>query len=287
LWKCVQVNLFQYLFSTSCQYRQVKRLFQGNIVCKSPNLRLFGTNLFDFSPVVSATGGAPYRFQGKVSYIYPESIRVTRLIGTEIVYTQPTLQEIVNSPPGDMVKRLYAAGVAQHGASLGQIMSMSPDVRQNFQAVEKTSEFYLLNYPFAIQVGSSIDCLALPTTTKGFWDYGKPFSGDTSEFKIIYRVRPTGIVAEKQYSPEEKLALKQAADAKTIAWLLSQATNGIASAECSLGLRYLNGQGVETNKTLAIEWLKKAAEHGDTVASNRLDQLATIQTNFSASVKSP
>lgn len=250
-------------------------------------LRLFGTNLFDFSPVVSATGGAPYRFQGKVSYVYPQSIRVTRVIGTEFVYVQPSSQEILNSSPGEMLQQLYAAKVAQRGTSLGEIMSMSPEVRQNFQPVEKTADFYLLNYPFTVGVGSSIDCLALPTASKGFWDYGKPFSGDISEFKIIYRVRSTGIVAEHKYSPEEKKAMKQAADAKAVTWLLSQATNGSSSAECSLGLHYLNGQGVETNKALAIEWLKKAADQGNIEASNRLEQLATIQTNLSISVKSP
>ena len=250
-------------------------------------LRLFGTNLFDFSPVVSATGGAPYRFQGKVSYIYPQSIRVTRAIGTEFVYVQPSSQELLNLSPGEMLQQLYAAQVAQRGTSLGEIMSLSPEVRQNFKSVERTADFYLLNYPFATRVGSSIDCLALPTATKGFWDYGKPFSGDISQFKIVYRVRPTGIVAENRYSPEEKQAMKQAADAKTVTWLLAQATNGSSSAEYSLGLRYLNGQGVETNKALAIEWLRKAAAQGNTEASNRLEKLATVQTNLSTSVKSP
>ena len=81
--------------------------------------------------------------------------------------------------------------------------------------------------------------------------------------------------------------MKQAADAKTVTWLLAQATNGSSSAEYSLGLRYLNGQGVETNKALAIEWLRKAAAQGNTEASNRLEKLATVQTNLSTSVKSP
>lgn len=258
----------------------------ASIVIGQSDWRLIGTNLCDFSPLVSATGDVPYRFQGKVSHIYPESIRVTRVVGVGFAYVQPSWETIQNASPGDMLNQLSAAHFAERGVDIGDIMAMSPEVRQNLQPVKKTADFYLLNYPFEVHVGSSIDCFALPTATKGFWDYGQPFSGDISQFKIIYHVRPTGIVAEHLYSPKEKKAMKQATDAKVVTWLLSQATNGDSSAQCSLGLHYLNGQGVETNKALAVEWLKKAADQGDTEASNKLEQLTTIQTNLSVSVKS-
>lgn len=59
----------------------------------------------------------------------------------------------------------------------------------------------------------------------------------------------------------------------TVRWLQSQATNGDASAKCSLGLHYLNGQGCETNREQAIYWLTQAANQGDLEASNKLAQL--------------
>lgn len=59
----------------------------------------------------------------------------------------------------------------------------------------------------------------------------------------------------------------------TVEWLLSQATNGSASAQCSLGIHYLNGQGCEINREQAIFWLQKAAEQGDFEASNKLASL--------------
>ena len=58
-----------------------------------------------------------------------------------------------------------------------------------------------------------------------------------------------------------------------VRWLLSQATNGDASAQCSLGEHYLAGLGCETNRDLAIQWLQKAADGGSTEASNKLSQL--------------
>ncbi len=64
-----------------------------------------------------------------------------------------------------------------------------------------------------------------------------------------------------------------AAQARAVLWLQTQATNGDASAQCCLGLHYLNGQGCETNLVKAIYWLQKAAAQGDLEASNKLASL--------------
>jgi hypothetical protein len=80
---------------------------------------------------------------------------------------------------------------------------------------------------------------------------------------------------EKQKAEAQKAAQAKvyAAQAKAIIWLQSQATNGSVSAQCSLGLHYLNGQGCETNKETAVYWLTQAANQGDTEASNTLAKL--------------
>jgi len=88
-------------------------------------------------------------------------------------------------------------------------------------------------------------------------------------------------------TPEQIKAAQDAAQARAIAdkkkaeqgqvnavkWLQSQATNGSASAQCSLGIHYLNGQGCETNREQAIYWLTQAANQGDQEASNKLASL--------------
>jgi TPR repeat protein len=63
------------------------------------------------------------------------------------------------------------------------------------------------------------------------------------------------------------------AQANVIRWLQPQATNGDASAQCSLGEHYLTGQGCETNRTQAIYWLTQASNQGDIEASNKLANL--------------
>jgi hypothetical protein len=58
-----------------------------------------------------------------------------------------------------------------------------------------------------------------------------------------------------------------------VRWLQSQATNGDAYAQCSLGEHYLIGQGCETNREQAILWLQKSAAQGYIEASNKLASL--------------
>jgi TPR repeat protein len=83
------------------------------------------------------------------------------------------------------------------------------------------------------------------------------------------------VLIEKQKAEAQKTAQAKvyATQAKAIIWLQSQATNGSVSAQCSLGLHYLNGQGCETNKELAVYWLTQAANQGDFEASNTLAKL--------------
>ena len=81
------------------------------------------------------------------------------------------------------------------------------------------------------------------------------------------------IEKQKAEAGKAEKAKIYAAQAKAIVWLQPQATNGDASAQCSLGLHYLNGQGCETNKEMAIYWFTQAANQGNDEASNKLATL--------------
>lgn len=78
------------------------------------------------------------------------------------------------------------------------------------------------------------------------------------------------IKAQKQAVEEKR---KQAAEASTVKWLQDQAAQGDASAECSLGERYLKGDGVDKDPTKAKDLLTKASAHGNDRAK---DLLASI-----------
>jgi hypothetical protein len=117
--------------------------------------------------------------------------------------------------------------------------------------------------------GGDVDVPMQEARTYPVYDCGVPY------------VPPARLLTpEEQKAKAEK---QKATEAKTVKWLESQAAAGSASAQCSLGMRYLKGQGVETNKALAIEWFKKAATQGDIEASNKLAGLASAQTNSGTS----
>lgn len=62
-------------------------------------------------------------------------------------------------------------------------------------------------------------------------------------------------------------------ESNRVAWLRSEATNGVASAQYDLGMRYLSGKGVGKDQALAREWLEKAAAKGHTYAKRALGGL--------------
>ena len=137
------------------------------------------------------------------------------------------------------------------------------------------------NYKGEATVDKTITVCAIHTGTYDWnsvplqlWDCGtKPTAEQMQQIK-----------AEEDKAQEiidqQTAALKQAARQKmlqgqtnAVHWLFSQATNGDVFAQCSLGEHYLAGLGCETNRDLAIQWLRKAADGGSMEASNKLAQL--------------
>ena len=64
-----------------------------------------------------------------------------------------------------------------------------------------------------------------------------------------------------------------ATQARVIAYQLTQASNGLPSFQTEVAKRYLNGDGLEKNMTLARHWLNSACTNRDSQASNLLLRL--------------
>lgn len=65
-------------------------------------------------------------------------------------------------------------------------------------------------------------------------------------------------------------AQQKSATMRLIQFQRQQASNGLPAFQYDLGMRYLTGDGVETNQLLAIYWLKSACTNGSSAASNAL-----------------
>jgi hypothetical protein len=130
-------------------------------------------------------------------------------------------------------------------------------------------EFALTNYSGHITDGEKVFALAMRSgkytygdTPMDIWDCGTPYIPSPEEI-----VASNAVVQAKAEIARQRIAQAQT---NAVIWLKSQATNGSASAQCSLGEHYLAGLGCETNRAQAIYWFTQAANQGDIEASNKL-----------------
>ena len=120
--------------------------------------------------------------------------------------------------------------------------------------------------------------------TLALWDYGTKPTQDALR-KLKDDADEQQKAAEKELDERRRAAAKviaakkQTEDARVIHWLLSQATNGSESAQYSLGLRYLKGEGVPKDEKQSREWLGKAAAQGSEEAAVALSKLNQVSAD--------
>lgn len=142
--------------------------------------------------------------------------------------------------------------------------------------------FFVAGFPYQVAENESIN--GYSAKENGVYTYSTTIGGTSTIRKLDYGIPcavPVELVEKAIQTAKAQADAKAAAikrqkeesDKNAVKWLLTQVTNGDASAQCDLGERYLNGQGVETNRETAIYWLTQAANQGDTEASNKLSQL--------------
>jgi len=141
-------------------------------------------------------------------------------------------------------------------------------------------DFFVAHFPFVVVDGQDISDQHLMAWYVGTYTYTTVMNGSRTIRKLDYGT-PCGPAPEFIQQQIEAAKAKAIRDKKkneevqinTVRWLQSEATNGSASAQYSLGIHYLNGQGCDTNREQAIYWLQKSAAQGNFVASNKLASL--------------
>ena len=63
------------------------------------------------------------------------------------------------------------------------------------------------------------------------------------------------------------------AGAQSVEELLDMANDGIGSAQCLLGFKYLDGDGVKQDTTEAMKWFRMAGDNGDAHAAYTLGRI--------------
>ena len=77
--------------------------------------------------------------------------------------------------------------------------------------------------------------------------------------------------------PEKDRAEKEATLKRTIEFQKMRAEHGSATAQYDLGVRYMNGDGVDKDLPQARKWLEAAAKNGHTWAPKKLEELTQLE----------
>lgn len=134
--------------------------------------------------------------------------------------------------------------------------------------------FAITNCPIApVDQRMSVVAMRCGTIVSGnipiqLWDCGTPYipPAPTAEQARIAQKNAEAIAERQRLKVATTLT-------NAVNWLGTQATNGEASAQYSLALHYLNGQGCATNRELAIYWLTKSEAQGNEESAAKLKEL--------------
>jgi hypothetical protein len=172
------------------------------------DLRLVGTNLFDFS---GAGHGIYYLGGFHIVKTFSQSIQIrqTRVFQKFI----PDMARLYGDYSADLARatdywepNYYGKMENPYHDKIYENWKIMSRIATSPNLTASTAEYYgipgnevqivtnitlhVLNHPG----GSNVDYCAVPTATPGFWDHGIPFTGTVEEYKYIYHVLPDYIV---------------------------------------------------------------------------------------------
>ncbi len=186
-------------------------------VAHAGDLRLVGTNLYDFT---FADTRSVHHIRGKVSKIFPKSIEIS--VPNGIAYQRYMFGDPTGLiSPSDMLgMKAGNADAIQRGVAVANLLnstdyysnyfnpppitqaqyySLDSEMRKNYKQVVIYTKIYLLNFPHTPIEGQVVDCPAVATKDRGFYDCGMPFYGDTNQFTYTYVVMQNRIVVRTNF----------------------------------------------------------------------------------------
>jgi TPR repeat protein len=94
-------------------------------------------------------------------------------------------------------------------------------------------------------------------------------------------VAPAAVPAKPLTAKElEQKKMEESAEAKKkLQWQMERAEKGSDPAQYALGMRYLNGDGVEKDLEKAKKWLSEAAKNGNADARKKLPEIEAMKAD--------
>jgi hypothetical protein len=230
------------------------------LATQAQDLRIIGTNLYDFSPIqahpATRRRHSPYLIVGDLISIRGSSA---------VVRPIPMYHFVPVGDPRTMDRaEVRAYQRAQQAAMNGpldfiDLGYLSDDAKLHFTEVQAHD---LLIRHFIISgstLGRTDIFYALPVAGSPYtYDCGTRIAPDlATNFVTVSLVSWDKVVEQAYRGPYQQATVD---DLEALLVRSKSATNGSARAQCELGMHYLMGLGVETNVPLAFFWLRKAAD---------------------------
>lgn len=116
------------------------------------------------------------------------------------------------------------------------------------------------------------------TRTVELWDFGtKPpdqkIAAHLEDLRRIREMNDRVLANAREVAMQRQQLKREERTQREILDLESKAKAGEGYAQFALGMRYFSGRGVETNRALAMQWLRAAMTNGNTQASNELARI--------------
>lgn len=210
-------------------------LFIATFSLVAQDLRLVGTNLFDFS---KAGHGIYYLGGFQIKKTYPKSIQVQRTrvyqkfvpdmsrlskdlssdLESSLAFGQPNYYGKWENPYSDLINKKWQIQ-SRIASSPNLTKAKADEFGIPGQDVQITTNItlYILNHPG----GSPIDYCAVPTSIPNFWDHGVSFNGDVGQYECVYHVLPDQIILKHQ----KKTNVQSEANQKLLAQDSAHLTN--------------------------------------------------------------
>lgn len=166
------------------------------VAAHAQQLRTYGTNLYDFSPVVGVTPCA-YLVAGTVTQIGDEGVTVQKIISSKY-YMLPDM-DLRSGSSSDLLRLVAQNKLAQKPMTAGEYFAMSPSLRGKVRAEHETQDVLLCHFSGACRIGGQIQAYALPMAGRvQTWDCGQPaILQDLTNFTSVFKVTTKGIRKEK------------------------------------------------------------------------------------------
>jgi hypothetical protein len=261
-------------------------------------LRVIGTNLFDFSPIIEASLSrnpptarvlSKFRISGEVAKITPEGVILNCFFGYNYSVDK---QRMLMGGTAEVLRGLSLQQmIDRNGGTIdfANWMSMSPEARASIIREPVYGEVMVANCPpERSTVGNSVSLFALnlgermvPTGGSAgrampYFDFGSKFSGAVEQYPIIYKATTNGLVAIRTRATQGTTTT----EAKEIRGIRALAEQGYSAFQYDLGMRYLEGKGVQQDEEKAKRWLSSAATNNNRQAIEILERLKADASGF-------